>query len=274
MNRKAPLSARLLFCLSLFFFASCQKIHFDDFLNPDNTPKLCLVKQIISYADPEFFLDTLTREFKYNKWGDPVSIELIPAQPSIPDFFFLYDNQHRLTDFVSAYKNEHFEQWHHYAYERNRIVRDTVRVFGTIVNGQPVEDEKYSPYTTIHHFEYDLHNRIVKETFPFSIFPPQLTMIITYSYDQAGNLSRVTTYVPEFNNTNEINYSSYDNKLNIHRTNKVWMLIDRDYSVNNRIRAENYNQFGLPLKFRSPGNTYPFVYGHNISESDIKYECK
>ena len=163
---------------------------------------------------------------------------------------------------------------HHYAYEVKKIVRDTVRVFGTIVNGQPVEDEQYAPYTTIHHLQYDSYDRIDEDSFNFSNIPTTLTKSITYTYNVAGNLSRVTTIIPEVNHTEEINYSGYDSRLNIHRTNKIWMLIDREYSVNNPIQAENYNQFGLPLKFRSPGSNYPFVYGHNISNSDFKYECK
>ena len=91
----------------------------------------------------------------------------------------------------------------------------------------------------IHHFQYDSYGRIVKDSFNFYNIPPTLTKIITYSYNVAGNLTRETTYIPEVNHTTEINYSGYDSKLNIHRTNKVSMLIDRDYSVNNRIQAEH-----------------------------------
>jgi len=40
-----------------------------------------------------------------------------------------------------------------------------------------------------------------------------------------------------------------DDKIYPHRTNKVWMLIDMDYSVNNVFTASAYKSSGLPLQF-------------------------
>jgi hypothetical protein len=65
-----------------------------------------------------------------------------------------------------------------------------------------------------------------------------------YVYDANGNL---------------VNGAVYDNKLNINRTNAVWMFITRDYSVNNPFTASQYNQNSLPLRFTATNNTPAFL---------------
>jgi len=272
MKKITNLIAFILTISVLYLFTGCQKIDLKDYFHPDKTPKLCKIKKILSFS--EFEVDSLLLDFKYNHRGDPISIELFPARPGIPDFLFRYDNQHRLLDFVSAYKNNHYEQWHRYVYEGTVVVRDTARVFGEIVNGEPIPSEQFTTYV-VTNYEYDSYNRIVKSSFIFQTSPEILTQISSYTYNAAGNLVHYKVVVPEKNFIiREEFYNNYDNKTNIHRTHKVWMFIGRDYSINNRIQAQAYNQYGLPLKLRGGQNNYPFILRQDISQSDIKYECK
>jgi len=66
-----------------------------------------------------------------------------------------------------------------------------------------------------------------------SAFSPGFSLVNSYSYNADGNLAG----------------HDYDDKINYHRTNRVWMFIDRDYSVNNPVIATyEYNDFGLPTR--------------------------
>lgn len=74
--------------------------------------------------------------------------------------------------------------------------------------------------------------------------------------------------------TANFKHGRIDNKVNIRRTNAVWILLDRDYSRNNPFTAEAYNSFGLPQKTGSIPSlliSRPPVF--NISEATINYMC-
>ena len=274
MNLRAIISARFFFCIFLFALVSCQKIDFEDYIHPDNTPKLCKIKRILSFT--EFNIDTLIWNFNYNQWGDPESIRLNSVQTGRPEFLFRYDHKHRLTDYIGAYRNSGgnfgYETWHRYAYEGNRIVRDTARSLGWMVNGEPVVEGSYG--YSIDYITYDSYDRIIKDSIIFPIIIGLPPLIQTYTYNAVGNLAHFHSGYIGGSLSTDISYPFYDSKVNIHRTHKIWMLVDRDYSLNNRITALFYNQYGLPLKMRASEESYPFLYGRNISESDIKYECR
>ena len=64
----------------------------------------------------------------------------------------------------------------------------------------------------------------------------------------------------------------YDENLNPHRTNIVWMLIDRNYSVNNPLTAGNYKGALLRLHCSAAGKWNPmfvFAYTYYYAEADI-----
>ena len=94
----------LLFGITILQIVSCNKIDLDYFLqHPGKVPKLCNIKQILSYRDIN--VNPLIANFSYNKRGDPVTVIYNHVGTGQPDLFFFYDNNHRLTDYVGAYRH-------------------------------------------------------------------------------------------------------------------------------------------------------------------------
>jgi hypothetical protein len=213
----------------------------------------CEVKQII-HAPCCSLKDTLV--FSYNSFGDPVYIRRLPrAGTGAPHFVFKYDKKRRLTDIIGMYESgAGAEFWHKYYYENpgnSNIVKDSsfylVRLRGdTIIN-----------YTAsaVTFFTYDKWDRIIKDS---TRYFPQGMEVKNYLYDANGNIAGRT----------------YDNKTNIHRTNKIWMFYDRDYSVNNPFPAANYNSSGLPTAFSfSFPEPYYMQFLTYFRDAVITYSC-
>ena len=80
-----------------------------------------------------------------------------------------------------------------------------------------------------------------------------------YQYDERGNL------INPFPSGDPV---TYDDKISFRRTNKIWMLIERNYSLNNVTGVSNYNEHSLPLSF----DKYPWFLG--VSIIGIEYECE
>jgi hypothetical protein len=165
--------------------------------------------------------DTVT--ISYDQWNNPVRATRPNPSTGAPNFLFRYDAAHRLTDWIGPYRdgfpNGGAEFWHRYYYDgRNNIVIDSEYSLVSLVNGQ------ISRYAEgkVAHLSYDDKGRVVQETGLYGV-PTNTT---TYSYDSAGNLDQG---------------GPYDDKVNFRRTNKVWMFIDRQYSVNNPFDADAYN---------------------------------
>lgn len=72
--------------------------------------------------------------------------------------------------------------------------------------------------------------------------------------------------------TANFKHGRIDNKVNIRRTNAVWMLIGLDYSRNNPFMADTYNSYGLPKK---TGSLFSLLISRppvfNISDATINY---
>lgn len=70
-----------------------------------------------------------------------------------------------------------------------------------------------------------------------------------------------------------LDYTTYDNYKN---TNKIWMFIDDDYSVNNPFTAITYKSVGLPLTFPAaqPSRVYldDFSY-RQMNILTMQYSC-
>jgi len=198
-----------------------------------------------------------TMWFTYSSSGNPVSgIRAFPST-GYPNFFFRYDHFNKFTDLIGAYGHtalDGVESWTKYFYDgRGRIVRDSFYTFPEIVNGRPTLGVHSGFINTT--YEYDSEDRIIKV-----IGDHRNT---TFSYNEQGNLiGRV-----------------YDDKINIHRTNKIWMFIDRDYSVNNPATATyTYNAVGLPTKIVPfTGTVMNFMSvaetSLEFSQADIEYDC-
>lgn len=236
--------------LALLF--GCQKVYdyIKDYPATDN--KDCAITRI---AVQDFYATTLgdTLWITYNTAGNPVKITRPSPSTAKPNFIFLYKNG-RLTDFMGVYRDESVTyHWHRYQYDhKGRIVVDSIYIFALRVNDQPTDyyDSRRSD------IQYDDKDRIIRETITYY---GNIYMQTDYTYDQNGNRVGRT----------------YDNKMSLLRTNKIWMFLNRDYSVNNPFRADTYNSHGLPLKVNSLEGTYNFMEGDEIwTKFDITYQCR
>jgi len=247
----------------LIISQGCQKLM--DFIQVHPTAELpiCQIRQLNIlplYGNPP---DTL--KFKYNSWRDPVSILRAEPTTGSANYFFHYDNQHRLTETIGAYGQTPLESgvesWEKYFYDGNgRVIKDSLYFFPDIVDGQPVHGQ-YG-VITVYLFEYDAEERISKViSYREKAAQPYIE---TYTYDAKGNLTGPATY---------------DNKLNFRRTNKLWMFLDRNYSLNNTANASySYNQLGLPTKIDyQPGDAGSFrICPATImafTNATIEYDC-
>lgn len=235
-------------------FLGCNKLeeHLKD--DPLATYDQCRVTKM-KYS---YYYTTDEATVTYNKWGDPVSI--IQNQPTTgrPNSIFKYDNKRRLTDYIGAYYNGGFEFWHQYVYDNNdRVIRDTTYFFGWIDNGSPAD---YYDGAVVY-YDYDQYGRIVHTKQEWFSFPGS-PLDLYFSYDAKGNL-----VIPG---------ATYDNKISIHRTHRVWMFIDRNYSVNNA-HATAYTANGLPTNLflgDVNGQGTQFAGYYNGKLDTIEYQCK
>ena len=225
---------------------SCKKVV--DYIGHHKNANLkpCNIQQLSYYyysKTPE------NAVFTYNQWGDPASITIAAPRTGYPNRLFTYDKNKRLSEYKGIYSDgKSFEYFHKYNYDNhNRIVRDTVYIFGTLNPGP-------SDYwdADVHYFFYDSQDRIVKDSF-ISLNYGYNEVFELYSYNAAGNRVGV----------------DYDTKLNLHRTNKVWMFIDRDYSVNNPFTNAVYNGYELPVDIRTSSSFLDL----NFDNATVQYIC-
>ena len=205
--------------------------------------------------------DTLI--FTYNAAGNPVSVK--HSMDIGDNLLFKYDAQGRLSQYVNIFPNNFGgDYWHKYTYapgSTNRIIADTAFRDFVSSNGQMTAYNDID--LTV--FVYDGEGRVSRST----EYVLGDTIVRHFVYDGTGNLQG--------------NGSVYDSKLNLHRTNKIWMFIDRDYSVNNPVDkgSDTYNSEDLPITiatndasvtagFQFTGVGYPFA----IKNANINYSCQ
>jgi hypothetical protein len=266
MKRKPISWVTYTLAFSLFAVAGCQKIDWDDVWHKHNPD--CQVKKIKYFLD--FAPDSITAVYNYNKHGQPTTIVYDYISTGRPNIVFRYDHKGRMTDFIAPYDNENYEVWYKYKYDNSgRIVSDTQFVFGSYIDSVPSPDFSYQQRPGF--YEYDVWGRITKET---RHYPENIVEEWEYVYNGDGNLSAINEVVNGHRGGTRT-FTTYDNKVSILRTNPIWMFLERNYSKNNMIAADQYNSKGLPTKFRSaiPGR-YHFLHETDISRSDIEYQCK
>ena len=246
--------------------SSCQKA--DEYLNKDalkasylkngyleNKPNAEIKEcQIVQISYPVGSTNDVL-QFTYNSLGDPVTItRLLGPSTGHPNFVFKYDQKNRLTDFVGTYSNNNAaEFWHKYFYDnQNNIVLDSTYIFPRITNGFP--ENAYSSSLT--YYTYDNKRRIIKDSTVFA--NTSNSLVHDYSYDQNGNRMG----------------NNYDDKINLNRTSTIWMFLNRDFSVNNSLGADSYNEAGLPLNINSTSEQGTFVFlGNFYQTAQILYNC-
>ena len=250
-----------LLVIAIVVLSSCQKS--DEYLNTElvegkqikENGKLAGEIKKCSILQVTYTMSGTTDvlQFTYNSSGDPESIRRNSGgHTGYPNYAFKYDQRKRLTDFIGPYNNTTAEFWHKYLYDnRGNIVLDSTYIFPRIENDFPE-----NPYTReLTFYTYDDKDRIIKDSTVFS--GSTSAVVHTYAYDERGN---------KIGNT-------YDNNININRTNKIWMFLNRDYSVNNPFRADSYNASGLPSSFTlSQENAFNFL-SNAYATAQIIYEC-
>ena len=240
----------IVFSTLFIVIMGCKKVYDYVDIHTDADIKICPIQQFIFSTPYSNYIDTLS--FKYNIWGNPLSVTRPDPRTGAPNYEFRYDKNGRLTNFIGVYSNKiTTEFWHRYFYDGlGRIVTDSVYIFANIVNGEL--SNPYDSYVLL--LNYDIKNRISKET---RIWDGN-TDIANYSYDANGN---------KFG-------SIYDQKTSFRRTNKIWMFLDRDYSLNNAFQAITYNSFGLPTKIGPSQNISNGVFLDNyFIVTTIQYLC-
>jgi hypothetical protein len=245
----------------VFSFSGCSKL-VDYIKHPgEGIDPLCPIKSFAFHnGDPEFGYDSIV--INYNVAGNPVSAVRQSTSTGRPNFYFLYDINNRLTDLIGAYDSAYIndsrvETWNKYSYDASgRIVLDSCFNFPDVVNGQPTTGFLGDVFTI--NYEYDGFERVIKMTTTFTDDEP--TQVETYSYNNQGNKTGFT----------------YDNKVNFHQTNKIWMFIDRDYSLNNPTTASyTYNNAGLPTTIAPTNGEMSFfnapLTGYFYNSASLKY---
>lgn len=260
--KRIPIYFRLLLLTAIVFqVTACKKIEQAILKDPCSDIKFCNIQSYTYPGSAPYFDDDNTATFTYDGLGNPLAVNNTRVSTGAPNLVFKYDASHRLTEFQRPYSNGFFEQWFKYVYDASgRIIADTSYLFGAITPSWPPTGSQQRRYTT---YTYDNTCRVLKTTTigiggPEDGFPPN---VITYAYDASGNLIRPGI--------------TYDNKVNMHRTNKIFMFIDRDFSMNNPYTATSYNGYSLPQILPAPASGAAPVYflARAIDRATIVYQC-
>jgi len=250
--------------LFIFLLPGCKKAY--DYLkdHKNGVTDCCRVESIDFKVDEQ----NIRAIFSYDKNDNPLSItyEENINNAALVHSFFKYDNRGRLTGRLQNYQEPPgFLIWDKYVYTDNKHVIDSTFLYGT--GGWPGDRPTKYSYLRTSLIELDKLDRIVKTTEYFNVGEPFVT---TYSYDARGNLVSVSS-----SNSAAFNTPGYDNELNIHHTNKVWMFVDKDYSINNPLNSvgNSYNNFHLPLELTHDIYTTTFM---NVSydSATVNYSCR
>ncbi|MES1249256.1 MAG: hypothetical protein ABUL46_01155 [Chitinophaga rupis] len=209
---------------------------------------------------PSGAADTLV--FTYDKSGNPISV--IHQMDIGDNSLFNYDKKGRLSEYINIFpSNTAGDYWHRYTYDGKKgdqIIADTAFRDFTSSNGKLVSYNDIDLTT----FQYDSYGRIIQST----EYVLGDTITRKYTYDGQGNLVHAG--------------GIYDHMVNIHLTNKNWMFIDRDYSLNNPVDkgSYTYNSTGLPISIMTNSDSvmagFQFIvigYPFNISSDLIDYSC-
>ena len=202
--------------------------------------------------DQRFFL------VLYDEYENPTAVTIPLATTGHPYRTFKYDQWHRLREYRGEYANGFFEFWHFYGFDNNgRIGVDTTYTFGRL-------GERPTDYVDrcISFYAYDSEGRIVSIS---TACDQGAKFTNSYTYDANGNL----VYPAAFGIT-------YDDKMNLNRTNDIWQFLNRDYSRNNPFIANEYNAGGFPTKINTTANVASMLWLNEVDlrRSQIGYGCR
>lgn len=238
--------------LAMTYVTSCQK---KPVIIPPKEEPGC---RITYYKYSSF---AITLNFAYNAAGNPVNA-VTPPPPGttgFPNVYFSYDKFNRVSEFISYY-------W---------LVLDSnsrVNLTGT----------SYLQYIKYAYADDNPASMPVRDTFRFGQYPGGPIMYVgVYEYDRDGRITKRTTPVNPIDNTKTYEYDAngnlilpgvtYDSGKNYRGRNKVFMLIDKNYSVNNPFIATSYNAEGYPVLL-SGFNSDLFLY-HTVADFEMRFDC-
>jgi hypothetical protein len=233
MKKYTPPAAWTVILSGLLFVFACNKSGRPPY--PANAAGLCPIKEVI--FSTSLGMDTIT--FLYDGLGRPVNTTATIVEDGIPRYQFRYDGQGRLKDYIGVVRGYSADSWTRYTYSAdNRTIWDTTYTVVPEDTSWPPNLHYGSMFT--HVKKYDREGRVIQIITP--IIPPIVypDTIITetiqnITYDSRGDVEGFV----------------YDDKINYHQTNKVWMQINDQYSVNNPLGTGKYiyDRYGLPVQF-------------------------
>lgn len=240
MNRKTTALQAVMACLLLSsLFSGCKKnVDFIDLYKfykkgSANWGGWNIQRVSVTPTD-EGYSGTANYNFTYNAAGDPLVVKNDWVGTGNPNMVFKYDRRGRLCELIRPYANNFYESWEKYTYNnQGQIVLDSVYSWAEYIDSVPRVDLEYG--YAIRRYSYDGYGRIVGRV--DSLFGPgyKIGNAYTFQYDARGNKVLPGTV--------------YDNNACLTATNKVWMFVCNNYSVNNCFKASSYNSSGLPLLF-------------------------
>jgi hypothetical protein len=252
--------------VGLFFIFSCNKSGRLPF-QPD-AAEICPIERFSSFATFET-RDTIT--FSYDWLGRPVSSTRTLVGTGSPKYLFRYDGQGRLQDFIGAYENFGAEFWTRYTYsEDNRTIWDTTYTLVVDITSWPPSPPYADLITQVK--KYDREGRVIQiitSVPPFYIGDTLIREVIrNIAYDARGDAQNPPVPLQSG--------QAYDDKINYHQTNKIWMQVDDQYSVHNPLTPGGYayNRYGLPVQFGFNGNPGLMLFGIVGPDVEIDYECE
>lgn len=253
MNKLSYATQLALLAFALPVLTGCYKVIDYASHHPGGEVKICRIEKIVFNND-----DNATATFSYNANNDPVSIRQDNTVLSLPlDYYFRYDAQHRVSDFMECYYHAPGAMiWHRYSYPDKRTIIDSQFNYVGLINDPEPPHSGLTSY--VYKYTLDAWSRIIKSLDYFS------SSVTSYVYDDRGNLVRPGV--------------QYDNKVNIYRTSSAFMLIRKDYSANNPLPGtqaiDSYNTYYLPLHYTSlNGNTTNELFGYYYTGASVAYSC-
>lgn len=221
-------------------------------------PLTCRIK---SYSSLYYESETSTT-FKYDSGGKPVQVtyfaDWLPGGKAIEKF--RYDSLGRLS------MHEPFIEMGNkrlYVYEGVSAtpVRDTSIDF---------EGKKY-----VETFKSDAAGRIIEEEIRWIYTPPEVqdnfpfeTEVHRFYYDMRGN-RQVNPFDYPWHKSIQ-----YSDKPSLYSMHSVWQIIHRDFSKNGLKNVTEFNQSGLPVKFKQDEFAYWQPFLDMNQNSTVVYECQ
>jgi hypothetical protein len=255
MKKFALPAVRLMIPAFFLFIFGCNKL--------GSLPSQTLVADLCAIKSLSFVngggIDTIT--FLYDALGRPVNSIRAFVGTGSPRYVFRYDSEGRLQDFIGAYGDTGDyggEFWTRYAYSGdNRTVWDTTYIFP---EGSIWPPANYLDFRSTM-AKYDDEGRVIQTTTyipPVNFFDTTAVYGESFVYDAKGDVEGFT----------------YDDKINLHRTNKVWQFIDFQYSAHNPTKIDAYNAMGLPVKINFTPGGGTVMLGLAFANTVISYDCE